>query len=283
MNNFWSFIALSFANIHWWVVAIGCALILWKASPSSRFWWSLIITYGLAFWYETYIAKDQFLWLPYLAVIAVMCIIPNSIVWAIRKEPPSESTQSESAKEDEVTLHEWDDDLYPLVWEELEQGKQDTTLWAKLYAAHSGDENKVKAEYIDSRVKELAGNRTRICGLGAKYYEGIGVEKDYSIAAKYFLEAAELGNRPAEHNIGTCYFNGHGVDEDYAKSLEWYLKSAEKGQLDSQRIVGRIYEEGLGVTQDIEEAKKWYLMSAEQGDEAAKEALKEIEDGGNGE
>ena len=223
----------------------------------------------------------MFPWLPYLAVIAVMCIIPNWIVWAIRRETPSETTQSDPAKEDEVTLHEWDDDLYPLVWEELEQSKQDTTLWAKLYAAHSGDENKVKAEYIDSRVKELAGNRTRICELGLKYYEGIGVEKDYSKSAKYFLEAAKLGNRPAEHNIGTAYYDGKGVDQDYTKALEWYLKAAEKKNPTSQYMVGIIYQEGLGVTQDIEEAKKWYLMSAEQDYEDAKEALKEIEDGGN--
>jgi len=166
MTVFLLWIAASFLNFHWWLVAFVCAFILWKASPSSRFWWSFIITYGLAFLYETYIAKDVFPWLPYLAVIAVMCIIPNWIVWAIRKETPSEATQSESAKEDEVVLDEWNKDLYGVVWKELEQGKQDTTLWAKLYAAHSGDEQKVKAEYIKSRVMEMAGSRNRLIELG---------------------------------------------------------------------------------------------------------------------
>ena len=276
MSNFWSFISSSFLNIHWWVVAIGCAFILWKASPSSRFWWSLVITYGLVFLYETYIVKDQFLWLPYLAVIAVMCSISNLIVYVIREEPSSQPTQNDPAEEDEAILYEWDDDLYPLVREELEQGKQDTTLWAKLYAANSGDEKKIKVEYIDSRVKELAGNRTRICGLGVKYYKGKGVKKDYSKAAEYFLEAAKLGNRPALHNIGSCYYTGEGVDKDYAKALEWFLRAAEMGSPLSQCGIGNIYRDGLGVTQDIEEAKKWYLMSAKQGDKDAKKALEEI-------
>ena len=80
----------------------------------------------------------------------------------------------------------------------------------------------------------------------------------------------------AQSNLGSCYYNGEGVDRDYTKAVEWYTKSAEQEYASAQYSLGRCYENGNGVEKDLEEAKKWYQKAADQGYEKAKEALERI-------
>ena len=46
--------------------------------------------------------------------------------------------------------------LYEKTWKEIEEGKKDKGLWARLLAEHDGDEAKAKAEYLRTRVARLA-------------------------------------------------------------------------------------------------------------------------------
>jgi len=45
--------------------------------------------------------------------------------------------------------------LYAKTWKELDEGKRDEGLWARLLAEHHGDEAKAKAEYLRTRVARL--------------------------------------------------------------------------------------------------------------------------------
>jgi uncharacterized membrane protein YhaH (DUF805 family) len=51
-----------------------------------------------------------------------------------------------------VIVSDSDDELYEQAWREIEEGKQDKALWARLYAGHEGDESIIKGEYIKHRV-----------------------------------------------------------------------------------------------------------------------------------
>ena len=63
--------------------------------------------------------------------------------------------------------------------------------------------------------KAEAGDAKAQGDLGACYYEGKGVTKDYKEAAKWFIKSADQGNAGAEYGLGMCYFCGEGVTKDY--------------------------------------------------------------------
>jgi hypothetical protein len=35
------------------------------------------------------------------------------------------------------------------------------------------------------------------------------------------VQKAEAGNAEAEYNLGACYYDGEGVTKDYEKAVEW--------------------------------------------------------------
>ncbi|SES62648.1 tetratricopeptide repeat protein, partial [Anaerobranca gottschalkii] len=55
----------------------------------------------------------------------------------------------------------------------------------------------------------------------------INLEKEDNILG--YIEQAELGNKEAIYKIGELYFEGEGVEQDYTKAYEWYKKAAELG------------------------------------------------------
>lgn len=64
---------------------------------------------------------------------------------------------------DTVSLESSDDDaFYQQAYEELENGKMDKALWAKIFVQSSGDENRTKAIYITERVKQLAADQPEV-------------------------------------------------------------------------------------------------------------------------
>ena len=66
--------------------------------------------------------------------------------------------------------------------------------------------------------------------LGLRYYNGEGVEKDFSKAVEWWSKATEwVENDKARYYLGVCYENGEGVEKDMAKAIECYRKAAEKG------------------------------------------------------
>ncbi len=64
---------------------------------------------------------------------------------------------------------------------------------------------------------------------GLRYYEGVGVTKDYAEALKWYRKAANQGHSLAQYDIGSMYYNGEGVNKDVAEALNWYQKAADQG------------------------------------------------------
>lgn len=98
--------------------------------------------------------------------------------------------------------------------------------------------------------------------LGAMYFQGQGVEKNYGEALFWFTKAAERGNLEAQTNVGYLYDKAFGVEQDYKKAAYWYRKAAEQGYANAQFDLGMMYYEGLGVIQDYVEAHKWLNLAA---------------------
>ena len=109
--------------------------------------------------------------------------------------------------------------------------------------------------------------------LGYCYYEGEGVEKDFTQAAAWYLKAAEQGHAKAQQKLAVCYYSGDGVEQDFAQAFYWCKKSAEQGRVFAQYMLGILYYNGQGVEQDFKQAVFWCEKAAEQGDMDAQYSL----------
>lgn len=94
-------------------------------------------------------------------------------------------------------------------------------------------------------------------------------------AALYYDNAVK-GNVEAQFNLAICYYEGTGVDKNYTEAYAWMLKAAQQGYARAQQNIGAFLQKGIGCTQDYAESAKWYRLAAEQGDTDAKAALKRL-------
>lgn len=134
--------------------------------------------------------------------------------------------------------------------------------------------------------------------LGELYFDGIGVEQDYSKsfecfrkalelglkraaqdiagfyssgkyvgedideAKKYFEIAAEAGYAFSWYNLGVIYLNGLGSTlEDAAKAVDCFKKAANIGFRRAMEAVGKCYFNGVGVAKNEEESEKWFARA----------------------
>ena len=101
--------------------------------------------------------------------------------------------------------------------------------------------------------------------LANRYYDGNGIEQDYSKAVEWYRKSAEQGNADAQRKLGDCYYNGDIVEKDIDEAEKWYTKAAEQQNIYSMRQVG-IIELGKN---NYEEAFKYFIKAAENGDAEA--------------
>ena len=76
---------------------------------------------------------------------------------------------------------------------------------------------------------------------------------------------AEQGYAIGQNNLGMMYAKGLGVEKDFNEALKWYRKSAEQGDARGQYNLGEIYRKGQGVEKDYVSAYAWYNIVAANG------------------
>ncbi|KAK8838052.1 hypothetical protein M9Y10_036002 [Tritrichomonas musculus] len=125
------------------------------------------------------------------------------------------------------------------------------------------NKNYLKAKkYYEISAKR--NNSRALLNLGNLYFKGNGVEQNYSKAKKYYELSSELNNSEALNNLGYIYFGGYGVSQDYLKAKEFFEQSAKKGCSCAYCNLGKLYLKGYGVEKDYFKAKEYFEMSAEQ-------------------
>ena len=67
-------------------------------------------------------------------------------------------------------------------------------------------------EISDLVTKAKRGDVNAQLTLAGVYENGIGIDQDYGLAAKWFLQAAKLGSPKAQSHIGEMYLHGNGAD-----------------------------------------------------------------------
>lgn len=116
--------------------------------------------------------------------------------------------------------------------------------------------------FKETKVKAENGDAAAQCTLGSMYDKGVGVEKDYTSAVKWYLKSAEQNHSRAQFSLGVSYYKGEGVEKDYAEAVKWWRKSAEQNNSSAQVGLGGSYQFGHGVEKDYSEAYAWYNLAA---------------------
>lgn len=108
--------------------------------------------------------------------------------------------------------------------------------------------------------------------LGAFYYDGDGVERDYAKSFQLLKYAYDQGSTWGVCYLGKCYFRGWGTQQDYGKAREM-LEQVDWVNREAYYMLGVIYGQGLGVPEDIKKGVE-YLQKAGDRKEAKEELLK---------
>lgn len=122
-----------------------------------------------------------------------------------------------------------------------------------------------KQEKTEKSIVKTKNDAEEQYRLGKQYYEGEGVEQDYTKAVEHLQKAAEQGHAEAEYFLGHCYWIGHGTEKNREKGIDYFRRAAERGNVEAQYQLGGCYEFALGVKEDYKESAKWYQKAAEQG------------------
>ena len=72
---------------------------------------------------------------------------------------------------------------------------------------------------------------------------------------------AEQGDAAAQARLGAAYFRGDGVARDFQEALRWARLAAQQDNGDGQAVLGMLYRYGLGVEKDAVSAYMWLTLS----------------------
>jgi hypothetical protein len=98
-------------------------------------------------------------------------------------------------------------------------------------------------------------------------------------ALSWYKRGAELKNIESIGACGLCYENGIGVEKNYSKAMYYYLQAANAGSIRECRVIGDIFYTGrLNMDIDKKEAKKWYEKAIEQHKEQWKKKMMKVSD-----
>ena len=102
--------------------------------------------------------------------------------------------------------------------------------------------------------------------LGRLYAEGVGVEKNETLALEYFQKAV-ASNTACAQTFFAEYYLKRG---EYALAREWFEKAAQQKEKDAMVNLGFLYRNGRGANPDLKLSSDWFEKAARRGDLKAK-------------
>ena len=92
---------------------------------------------------------------------------------------------------------------------------------------------------------------------------------DYAASYRQFRPLAEAGDLEAQNYLGVHYYLGLGVQRNWPEALRWYEQAAQQGEPGAQLNCGLMFQNGYGANPDIGAAFMWYYAAYRQGNAAA--------------
>ena len=101
------------------------------------------------------------------------------------------------------------------------------------------------------------------CNLGIMFASGIGVARDDSKAARYYLAAATGGVPRAMFDLAVLYARGRGVLKDDVAAVAWCERAAVAGDAAACVNMAHVLGQGLvGRCPDARAARRWLDLAA---------------------
>ena len=97
--------------------------------------------------------------------------------------------------------------------------------------------------------------------VGIKYM----VDKEYTVAIKYFKMSAQKGNIKAMKMLGSIYEKNTIVPQNKAESFKWYKKAVDTGSIEALVPLGYCYYYGRGTQENKELAFQLFKKAADNG------------------
>lgn len=89
---------------------------------------------------------------------------------------------------------------------------------------------------------------------------------NYNLAINLFIKSCNKNNnKSACHNVGHIYDNGLGVQKNYLEAMKYYKKGCTLGYSHSCYNVGIMYREGQGVYKNEEQSRHYFELSCKKG------------------
>lgn len=118
--------------------------------------------------------------------------------------------------------------------------------------------------------------------LGALYFDGRGVLRDFEQAARLYRVSAEGGYAIGQYNFALMLGQGRGTAPDVPQMLDWLKKSAVQRYPRAQAQLARLYLEGVAVEKNAIEAGRLFLAAAQAGNTVAQYWYGQMITAGNG-
>ena len=113
-----------------------------------------------------------------------------------------------------------------------------------------------------------AGNLTAALNLGAMYYGGEFIPRDFRKAIKYYEQATESDDEETQvrawNNLGYCYYYGRDIPVDDEKAFNCYMRAAVQRDANALYKIGDMYRYGRYVAKDEKMALLFYRQALSQ-------------------
>ena len=102
--------------------------------------------------------------------------------------------------------------------------------------------------------------------------DGLGMPENNVMAFHYYLSVAEDGYEPAYGIVGAMYYNGTGVARNYAEAIRWFELAAAQGDITSKYNLGLCYYFGHGINNSTKSIReKNYAIASRLFEEVVKD------------
>jgi uncharacterized protein len=139
-----------------------------------------------------------------------------------------------------------------------------------------------KLRLENTQAKADSGDSEAQFRVGLRFANGDGTAQDYSMAAHWYLNAANQNHASAQFNLGVLLADGQGVPKDNTQAMLWISRSAHQGYACAQHHLGLRHRRASysgGINNALEsnlEAYKWFGLAAAQGYEGSETHLGSI-------
>ena len=151
--------------------------------------------------------------------------------------------------------------------------RPDAELYFAMGARIIADSNDLEQDYQMViplwHTSAMMGNASAQAGLGACYFEGVGVPINYQEAVKWYRRSARQGKAEGQLGLGHCYYTGKGVPENLQEAMKWFRRSAEQGSANAQLRIAIGYYLGDGIPQNFAHTYAWADIATTQGNQTA--------------